>query len=337
MIRVVILTFLIILLSLFSKGQGIHFSQYYNAPQLVNPANTGLMPQEDFSAGVNYREQWTSVPAPFKTLSAHGDFQLMRNRNVSNWMGVGLAFYSDKAGDGILALNKIQASLAYHVQMGDYNMLSAGITTAYIHRSIDFDRLTFDAQWDGFEFDRSKPQNEPYSRQSLSYLDFTLGINYAFFPNENFYIKAGFGLMHLNRPNESFYKSDNRLGIRPIANMEMIIKTGDNLIINPSLYYSNQKKASELVFGSLFNVALGNEMDFNNVFFAGLFYRLGDGYIPVIGTEWNRFRVMFSYDVTISPLTAANRSKGAFELGIVFKSLYGEVSKGRDSYNCPRF
>ncbi|HRP90458.1 MAG TPA: PorP/SprF family type IX secretion system membrane protein [Edaphocola sp.] len=337
MYKFFIFSIYLILLSLIGRGQGIHFSQYYNAPQLVNPANTGLMPQEDFSVGALYREQWNSVPVPFKTIGANGDFQLLRNRNITNWMGLGIGFFSDKAGNGILSLNKFQTSLAYHVQLDDYNMLSAGFTAGYVQRSIDFERLTFDTQWDGFEFNTSNPNKEPYERKSLSYLDITAGVNYAFFPNENLYIKAGIGLLHLNRPNESFYKQKNKLGIRPMANVEIIIKAGDNLILSPSLYYANQKKASELVFGSLFSIALGNEMEFNNSFFAGLYHRLGDAIIPVIGTEFSKFRIMLSYDITISPISPANRSQGAVELGLVYKSLYSPRSRGRGSYNCPRF
>lgn len=337
MSKIVKLLFLCMLIFGQSYAQGLHFSQYYNAPQLLNPANTALMPMEDFSIGANYREQWTNVPAPFTTFAAHGDLQLMRNKNLTNWLGLGIAFFSDKAGNGILSKDKVQASIAYHVQLDDYNMISAGASVGYVHRSIDFNRLTFDVQWDGFRFDRNRPQNEPFARQATNYLDVMLGVNYAFFPNENFYLKLGAGLMHLNRPNESFYSGDNRLGIRPMGNLDIIMKAGDKIIINPSVYYANQKNASELVFGSMFNANLGGEEGMNNSVMLGLYYRLGESFIPVLGMEWSRLRIMFSYDITASPLAKANRSRGAAEFGIVFKGLYGSMSKGRDNFNCPRF
>src|SRR5690606_4380372 len=122
--------------------------------------------------------------APFTTIAAHADMQLLRNKNITNWMGVGLAFFSDKAGQGILSLDKIQASLAYHVQMQDNSMLSAGASVSYVQRSIDFNRLTFDVQWDGFRFNPNASQQEPYARQSLNYVDVMLGANYAYFPSE---------------------------------------------------------------------------------------------------------------------------------------------------------
>src|SRR5687768_13145294 len=80
-----------------AAAQGIHFSQYYNAPILLNPANTALMPEADYRVGFNYRKQWASIPVPYKTTSAYADFQAMRTRNESNWLGVGVGFFSDKA------------------------------------------------------------------------------------------------------------------------------------------------------------------------------------------------------------------------------------------------
>jgi type IX secretion system PorP/SprF family membrane protein len=325
------------LLGLPSFGQGIHFSQYYNAPQLLNPANTALIPTEDYQVGVNYREQWSNVPAAFKTIAAHGDFQLLRNKNLTNWMGIGVAFFSDKAGAGILSLDKVQASLAYHVQLNDYNMISAGISGAFVQRSIDFSRLTFDAQWDGMSFNKNLAQQEPYATNRVRYADVMLGVNYAYFPNPDFYLKIGAGAQHLNRPNESFYRQENRLGIRPMANVDALIKAGDKFIINPSLYYAYQKKASELVAGALFNLNVSSMDRANNQMIMGVFYRWNESFIPVVGIEWTKMRLMCSFDATTSGFSKANRSFGAIELSLSFKGLYSSISGGRDTYNCPRF
>jgi type IX secretion system PorP/SprF family membrane protein len=337
MFRFLYTLFIVASLSTQLRAQGLHFSQYFNAPQLLNPANTALMPLEDFSMGANYREQWKSVPAPFTTIAAHADMQLMRNKNITNWMGLGFAFFSDKAGQGILSLDKIQASLAYHVQMQEYSMLSAGVSVSYVQRSIDFNRLTFDMQWDGFKFNPKSSQHEPYVRQSLNYIDVMLGANYAYFPNENVYFKIGAGLMNVTRPKESFYDTDSRVGMRPVVNIDLLMKSGDNFIINPSVYYTRQRGASELVFGSLFNLNLGAESGISNAMVAGIYYRMGESFIPMLGMEFSRFRWTISYDITASQLSVANRSKGAFEIGVIYKGFYSALSRGRDSYNCPRF
>ena len=41
-----------------AAGQDLHFSQWFNAPLITNPANTGFIPDADYRLGANYRDQW---------------------------------------------------------------------------------------------------------------------------------------------------------------------------------------------------------------------------------------------------------------------------------------
>lgn len=56
--------------------QSMHFSQYYNAPLLLNPANTALTPEYDYRVGGNYRNQWSALPVPFNTIDGFFDLKL---------------------------------------------------------------------------------------------------------------------------------------------------------------------------------------------------------------------------------------------------------------------
>ena len=47
-------------------AQALSYSQYYNAPLLVNPANTGFNPDYDYRAGLNYRNSWSAIGADTK-------------------------------------------------------------------------------------------------------------------------------------------------------------------------------------------------------------------------------------------------------------------------------
>lgn len=320
-----------------ARGQGLHFSQFYNAPLLLSPANTALMPESDFRVGANYRNQWSNVPAPFRTISAYGDAQVFRNANHTNWLGIGGSFFSDRAGNGDLALIKAQLSAAYHVQLGDYNMISVGLGAAFVQRSVNFTKLTFDTQWDGFTFNPTAANGEAYSFQKTSYPDITAGVNYAFFPNENVYIKLGVGMLHINQPSESFYRIENKLGMRPTVNLDMLFRLSDGWIANVSGYYTKQRTASEIVFGSLFTYNVSPKANAPNIFLMGAYYRVNDAIIPVVGFEWSKIRVMASMDVTTSNMASATGANGAFELSIIYQGLYNAGSKNRDAYNCPRF
>jgi len=318
-------------------GQGLHFSQFYNAPLLVSPANTGLMPDKDYRVGVNYRSQWANVPAPFHTFSAFGDFQLFKNNEGSNWLGVGAAVFNDRAGNGDLALFNAQVSAAYHVQLGSYNMLSVGMGAALVQRSVNFSKLTFDTQWDGFTFNPQNGNGEAYAFQKTSYADISAGVNYAFFPNENLYFKLGAGLLHINQPTESFYSQQNKLGMRPTGNLDMLFRMNDNVIADVAAYYTYQKGASEMVYGASFSYNVMPKESTPNIIILGLYNRLGDALIPTVGFEWNGVRFTSSLDVNISGMSPANGGNGAIEFSIIYQGLYNRSNHGRSSYNCPRF
>lgn len=320
-----------------ADAQGMHFSQYYNAPMLLNPANTALMPENDFRIGVNYRNQWASVPVPYKTFSAFADFQALRNRNQTNWLGAGLSFWNDKAGDGDLSILRMEALLAYHIQMGEFSMISAGVGVASVQRTIDFNKLSFDRQWDGFRFDPNLPSGEGGYVSGTSFFDLSAGVNLAFFPNENTYLKFGAGLAHINQPKESFYGQENTMGFRPTGNVDLLLKLGPDVIVNPSVYFTTQKNAMELLFGSLFQFRVTRDNVEPASIIAGSFYRWDEAVVGALGIQFNKFRLMTSYDFTTSSLNTVNKSRGAFEASLVFESVYNSFSRDRRTLNCPRF
>ena len=319
------------------RGQGLHFSQFYNAPLLISPANTGLMPDKDYRVGINYRSQWANIPAPFKTFSAFGDFQLFKNTEGSNWLGVGAAIFNDRAGNGDLSLFSAQFSAAYHLQLGSYSMLSVGLGAALVQRSVNFSKLTFDTQWDGFTFNPQTGNGENYAFQKTSYPDISAGINYAFFPSEFVYMKLGVGLLHVNTPTESFYSQDNKLSRRPTGNLDMLFKASDDAIIDFAAYYSYQRGASELVFGGSFSYNVMPKENMPNIIILGLYHRLNDAIIPTVGFEWNSIRFTSSLDVNISGMNPSHGGNGAVEFSIIYQGLYNKGHRDRSSYNCPRF
>jgi len=318
-------------------AQGLHFSQYYQAPLLLNPANTALMPEADYRATAHYRSQWANIPVPFTTLSAAADFQVLRNANETNWLGIGLAVFNDRAGKGDLSLFKGQLTAAYHVQLNSSNLFSAGLGLALVQRSVDFSKLTFDTQWDGFTFNPDRAQGENFQSAKTSYADVSAGINYAYFPNEFLYLQLGVGLLHINQAKESFFGAENRLGMRPTANLDIRYQLNTGWIAEFSGYYSRQKAASEIIYGALFSSNLSPKEQRPNVLIFGLYHRFYDAVIPVLGFEWEQIRLLLSMDITLSPISQANRSNGAFEVSLSYQGLYNRVSRGRDAYNCPRF
>lgn len=324
-------------LSLGASAQSMHFSQYYNAPMLLNPANTALLPEHDYRIGTNYRNQWASVPVPYSTFSLYTDMQVIKSDEKFNCFGIGFALFTDRAGDGLLSLTRGEANLAYHLQMGQSSILSLGGSVGYVQRSLNYDRLTYDFQWNGETFSPSNPNGELNGVIKTNYATVGVGLSYSYF-NDVVFLKFSGGVNNVNQPKESFYGTGiNELGMRPTGNLDFIIKVASNVIVNPSVFYANQKGAYELMYGTLFRFNITPDNDRPTQFIIGGYHRMGDAAVGAMGLQWNNFQFMANYDHTISKLGPYNRGKGAMEFSIIYQGVYPSSPQNRRTLGCPRF
>ena len=305
------------------QAQDLHFSQFFNSPLTTNPANTGFIPDADYRLGVNYRNQWSAVmTVPYKTTSIFADAQLLRDKLENGWLGVGGVLLNDVAGSGGLRSTKIYGSLAYHQMLGNSSLLSAGFNVGWANKRIDQSKLKFPDQFDGKFFDNPFT-NVSLTNNNVSYMDVQAGMNYAYFPREDIYINAGYSIHHVNRPKETFFNdltNAGRIPMRHIGFFNAIVKVNDRVIINPNAYFSTQAKASELVVGLNGNYNLSEFGEKQLI--GGLYYRLGDAVVPMVGVEVNSIRFTFSYDATVSSLNKFNNYRGASEISIIKKGFY---------------
>ncbi len=307
-------------------AQDLHFSQFFNSPLSTNPANTGFIHDADYRVGGNYRNQWSNIMStPYKTMSVFGDAQLFREKIEYGWLGVGGMILSDVAGTGSLRSTKVYGSIAYHQELGNSSLLSAGFNVGWTNKRIDQTKLKFPDQFDGKFFDNTLPTSVFLTNTSVSYLDVQAGINYAYFATENVYINAGYSIHHVNRPKETFFNdntNNGRIPMRHIGFVNALLKVDPRVIINPNVFYTNQAKASELVLG--LNAAYNLSEFGEKQLIAGLYYRYGDAVVPMIGFELNNVRFTFSYDVTASSLSKYNSYQGAQEFSLLKKGFYGD-------------
>ena len=319
------------------QAQDLHFSQFFNSPLTTNPANTGFIPDADYRLGAHYRNQWSAVmTVPYKTSSIFGDVQLFRDKLENGWLGIGGVLLNDEAGSGSLRSTKIYGSLAYHQMLGNSSLLSAGFNVGWANKRIDPSKLKFPDQFDGKFFDGKFFTNVALTNTSVSYMDMQAGMNYAYFPQENVYVNAGYSIHHVNRPKETFFNDNTNTGripMRHIAFLNAILKVNERVIINPNAYFTTQAKASELVFGLNGNYNLSEYGEKQLV--AGLYYRLGDAIAPMVGFELNNIKFTFSYDATLSSLNKFNNYRGASEFSIVKKGFYPK--HGDKQTMCPSF
>jgi type IX secretion system PorP/SprF family membrane protein len=336
-----ILFILILTLSIAAslQAQDLHFSQFFNAPLTVNPANTGFIPDADYRIGVHYRNQWSSIlAAPYKTISAFGDAQVLRNKIENGWLGLGGYILSDVAGSGTLRSTQVYGSVAYHQMLGRGSLVTAGFNMGWANKQIDPSKLTFPDQFNGVFFDNTIQNNDDVlNKTNVSYFDMQVGLNYAYFPSEDVYINLGYSIEHVNSPTESFFTGsgqNNKLPIRNIGFVSALLKPNDKVILNPNAYFTTQAKSNELLFGLNANYSL--EDGGSKQLIVGAYYRWGDAAIAVAGIEINHIRFTFSYDITTSALSQFNNSQGASEFNLLKKGYYSDEHTPRQSL-CPEF
>jgi type IX secretion system PorP/SprF family membrane protein len=198
--------------------------------------------------------------------------------------------------------------------------------------------LKFPDQYDGKFFDSHLPTNVALASNNINYLDLQAGLNYAYFPNANVYVNAGFSAMHVNRPRESFFdqtaSADNRIPIRYTGFLNGSFKVDDQWIINPNIYYSEEAEASEIVGG--LNAHYNLSGDGQNELIGGLYYRWNDAFIPMLGLVYKDYTFTFTYDATISTLRNYDNTRGAFEFSLIKNGFFSAGTMDRQSL-CPHF
>lgn len=304
-----------------SRGQDIHYSQMYATPLYINPAFTGNL-DCDYRAAVNFRQQAASFTVPFETYTAWGDTRFypkfLRQRG---WVGLGGHLYYDNAGDG--DLKKVQGMFFANYSQGfnaDNSMYgSLGVGVGITNRSINANNLIFGDQWDPtlLEFNLGVASQDiaNIENSSIFYPDFNLGLAFHHLVDERWMYEFGGSISHITRPEETFFgTNNNRVERKYIGHFTVQRILSEFWLIKPEIYFVTQNGVQETIFGANL-VYSAIELKIHG----GLWHRLGRDIIPMLGIEYNRFTLMFSYDVNVSKQHMASNYQGGFELSLVKK------------------
>jgi len=326
-------------LSLFAcisgNSQDIHFSQFFEAPLLRNPALAGIF-TGDIRAQAVFRDQWNSVTNAYKTASLNGEYRLPIGK-ADDFITTGLQFLYDRAGTIGWTTIQVLPALTYHKSVSaDHNRyLSLGFMGGWVQRSFDRSKMTTNSQYDGLG------DGEPLTNTRINYLDGSVGISYNATildnPENNFYIGAAFH--HFTRPNQSFYR-DPAVEINPKWVFSGGIRFGvaDYAYVTLQADHSRQGSYSETIGGAMYGLKIGGtyeEPDY--VLHAGTYVRLGDALVPVIKLDYMPFSFALSYDVNISKLRTSSYGRGGIELSLSFIRSLDRNNMSVNAVRCPKF
>ncbi|MDO8998526.1 MAG: PorP/SprF family type IX secretion system membrane protein [Bacteroidota bacterium] len=318
------------------KGQDFHVSHYDVATMYLNPALTGVYGLEkgDYRVYVDQRSQWRALGIkPYLTSYIAYDMPCkIKNKSV----GLGGYIINNNSGIGNYNTLTFMPSASYNV-LGDKakykHVLTVGLQMGLFYRSTNPNKLNYDVQYslnnNGGAFDQNIANNEAYNRVNITRFDANFGLFYRYVElNKKARPYAGFTMAHLTRPNESMTGAQSQLPIKWVGNAGCDIKLDEKLDITPRILFMSQAKAYEFTSGFLFYYKMNEN---NTKVFAGFDYRLKDACIISLGLKHDNYAVRLSYDINTSYLNKYTRSRGAFEVSLVYtgekgKSFFKSVS-----------
>ncbi|MBW6491757.1 MAG: PorP/SprF family type IX secretion system membrane protein [Lentimicrobium sp.] len=304
--------FLLLLLAVMTvNAQDPTFSQYYGNPLFLNPALAGskVCPRLTF----NYRNQWPAIPSTFVTYSASYDQYIDA---VSG--GVGIMVLSDNQGDGTITGTHVDAMYSFMTNLSSTLTMNTGFQVSFIQNKLNWNRYIFGDQIERGLLGNLPPTLEsPPDRLNVAMVDFSTGVLFGY--NQTMYF--GFAAHHISQPDNSFYSIGNsKLDMKLTAHAGALIDmrgdyTGGNILemsVSPNIMYQQQGKFHQLNLGLYFNVyPLVVGAWFRNNF------ENSDAVIGLVGFQHEKFKVGYSYDYTISPLTNSG-THGAHEISFAW-------------------
>lgn len=301
-------------------SQDPQFTQFYANPLYLNPAFAGSNGCPRFA--MNYRNQWPSLTGNYVTYGASYDQYF---KNISG--GIGVIGLHDRQGQGTISTTMLGLIYSYHLKVNRKFSMLFGARAAMFNKTLDWDKLTFGDMIDprrGFIY-----QTGDVPRGGSRYF-FDASAGFVGYSKHFFF---GGAVHHLNRPNESMIVGDSRLPMRFTGHMGAEIKLGgksqySNITsIMPNIIYQYQNGFQEISIGTY--VKYG-------AFTAGAWFRNKDAFILAIGVNTGKFKLGYSYDVTVSKLNNGV-SGGSHEVSLGLNLSCKDKPLSFRTISCPSF
>lgn len=319
------------LLSITVLGQDVHFSQFSQTPQLINPGATGSF-MGSFRGILNYKTQWGGLGAAYKTYAASFDMPVAKGNGKRAHLGVGGNFYQDAAGDANYGNFLGGVSVAGILPVSDYHSFSAGIQIGFGQYSAKLSKLTWGNQFDGEGFDAEINSNEVGNLSSKLYTDIGAGIYYKFQNSSQYFLgseiksfNVGLAAYHINKPKQDFLGvTEEQLNMKIVGQFSGTFDMGGSSVaLVPSMFYAQQLKYKEITAGLLIKIGFGSETRYSGLFkqsaiLFGTHYRVGDAIIPQFYLQFSDFMFGVSYDYNNSSLSDATNGNGGLEISLKY-------------------
>lgn len=312
---------LFLFICLEAQAQDPSFTQFYANPIYLNPALAGSTGCPRIVS--NYRNQWPQLTGNYITSAVAYDSYV---KSVSG--GLGIIAMHDMQGQTTIQTSMIGGVYSYNLKVNRKFSIMIGARAAYFQKILDWDKLTFGDMIDprrGFIYQTG---DVPRGNGRRGFFDVSAG---AVGFGKNYYF--GIAAHHLNRPDESMILGTSRLPMRITGHAGAEIKLGqrgrytNTTSILPNIIYQYQNGFQELNIGTY--IKYGD-------FTVGAWYRNRDAFILLFGASFDKFKIGYSYDLTVSKL-GNGISGGSHEVSLGMNLKCRKKAKNFRKISCPSF
>lgn len=316
---IIVLLFLAVCVE--AQAQDPSFTQFYSNPIYLNPALAGSTGCPRIVS--NYRNQWPQLTGNYITSAVAYDSYV---KSISG--GLGIIALHDMQGQATIQTSMIGGVYSYNLKVNRKFSIMVGARAAYFQKFLDWDKLTFGDMIDprrGFIYQTG---DVPRGNGRRGFFDVSAG---AVGFGKNYYF--GIAAHHLNRPDESMILGTSRLPMRITGHAGAEIKLGqrgrytNTTSILPNIIYQYQNGFQELNIGTY--IKYGD-------FTVGAWYRNRDAFILLFGVNFEKFKLGYSYDLTVSKL-GNGISGGSHEVSLGMNLKCRKIAKNFRKISCPSF
>lgn len=304
-----------------AMAQDPHFSSYYHAPMLLNPASVGKGVDDWRVMGI-YRSQWWggSGSAVFNTYTAAVEKRVAAGKTGNNHLGIGAYMLSDVSNNGILKNNYFSVGAAYNLSLDGEgkHMIGLGLQGVYANRMIDRSKTEFQSQFGSMGFQRSIPSDDPVNVATKRYWDVNAGATYS--RNESswgYYVGAA--LFHAANPHDGTTIAGGGYNIIPArvslqGGFNLGLSASNNIALSSVADFQGEYEVVSV--GVIDKIGLGiNDVKLRSLNI-GLWNRFGDAITPMVGLEFEKMIVSMSYDITTSSIRKLYNNVSSLEIGL---------------------
>ncbi|MBI2722943.1 MAG: PorP/SprF family type IX secretion system membrane protein [Bacteroidetes bacterium] len=327
------------------KSQDVHFSQVFETPVFLNPANTGFF-NGYFRAIANYRNQWSPMGKPYQTIGLSLDGGLFKSKKRKAFVGLGLTVFNDKAGSAGLQKTVALLNVSGILKISKRSVFSVGLAGGADATNGNYSKLTYASQFDGNTIDPNKPTGESVVYRQFTTTDIGAGMAYEFSKvkvdqdhDDAMALKLSVGAFHLNQARQEFGAgSSYRLPVKYVGAITTLYDFEDTkFTVTPAFVIQKQAQAWQYITGTYikYRTATGTKVTGQktvNAIGFGVFYRSYDAFITKLVYEMGDYAIGLAYDFNVSGYRTATQYKGGFEVSLRYNNLASSLFDARSEF-----